>query len=222
MPSSSMRIIDSSSTTRTRLPASARVRPSSRPPISAPLASIVMRLSRARHAYLMLIPLLADSSSAEHEVNAAVDRSVGSSYRPAGIALKDFEARSPWPRFQQPMSSAWSSSWRCAGAASAIRRCCAPWTRCRASISSTPAFADNAYADQALPIACGQTISQPYVVAYMTEQLEVAAAAPRARNRHRLGLSGRGAVAAGARGGEHRALPHARRRRARPPQDARL
>src|SRR5438874_5880395 len=34
-------------------------------------------------------------------------------------------------------------------------------------------FADAAYADQALPIACGQTISQPYVVAYMTEQLDV-------------------------------------------------
>ncbi|MBI2716340.1 MAG: protein-L-isoaspartate(D-aspartate) O-methyltransferase [Rhizobiales bacterium] len=32
-------------------------------------------------------------------------------------------------------------------------------------------FTDIAYADQALPIACGQTISQPYVVAYMTEQL---------------------------------------------------
>ena len=30
-----------------------------------------------------------------------------------------------------------------------------------------------AYADRALPIACGQTISQPYVVAYMTEQLAV-------------------------------------------------
>jgi protein-L-isoaspartate(D-aspartate) O-methyltransferase len=30
-----------------------------------------------------------------------------------------------------------------------------------------------AYADQALPIDCGQTISQPYVVAYMTEQIEV-------------------------------------------------
>jgi protein-L-isoaspartate(D-aspartate) O-methyltransferase len=30
-----------------------------------------------------------------------------------------------------------------------------------------------AYADQALPISCGQTISQPYVVAYMTEQLDV-------------------------------------------------
>jgi protein-L-isoaspartate(D-aspartate) O-methyltransferase len=37
-----------------------------------------------------------------------------------------------------------------------------------------PAQAESAYADQALPIACGQTISQPYVVAYMTEQLEVA------------------------------------------------
>jgi protein-L-isoaspartate(D-aspartate) O-methyltransferase len=34
-------------------------------------------------------------------------------------------------------------------------------------------FAESAYADQALPIACGQTISQPYVVAYMTELLEV-------------------------------------------------
>ncbi|MBV9348904.1 MAG: protein-L-isoaspartate(D-aspartate) O-methyltransferase [Pseudolabrys sp.] len=32
-----------------------------------------------------------------------------------------------------------------------------------------------AYADHALPICCGQTISQPYVVAYMTEQLEIAA-----------------------------------------------
>jgi protein-L-isoaspartate(D-aspartate) O-methyltransferase len=31
-----------------------------------------------------------------------------------------------------------------------------------------------AYQDQALPIACGQTISQPYVVAYMTELLELA------------------------------------------------
>jgi protein-L-isoaspartate(D-aspartate) O-methyltransferase len=36
-----------------------------------------------------------------------------------------------------------------------------------------PEYGDSAYADQALPIACGQTISQPYVVAYMTEQLDV-------------------------------------------------
>src|SRR5919112_176226 len=37
----------------------------------------------------------------------------------------------------------------------------------------TAQFADSAYSDQALPIACGQTISQPYLVAYMTEQLDV-------------------------------------------------
>jgi protein-L-isoaspartate(D-aspartate) O-methyltransferase len=36
-----------------------------------------------------------------------------------------------------------------------------------------PGYLDAAYADHALPIACGQTISQPYVVAYMTERLEV-------------------------------------------------
>ncbi len=36
-----------------------------------------------------------------------------------------------------------------------------------------PAFVEIAYADQALPISCGQTISQPYVVAYMTEQLRL-------------------------------------------------
>ena len=34
-------------------------------------------------------------------------------------------------------------------------------------------FADSAYGDHALPISCGQTISQPYVVAYMTELLAV-------------------------------------------------
>jgi len=36
-----------------------------------------------------------------------------------------------------------------------------------------PEHAPAAYADHALPIACGQTISQPYVVAYMSEQLGV-------------------------------------------------
>jgi protein-L-isoaspartate(D-aspartate) O-methyltransferase len=36
-----------------------------------------------------------------------------------------------------------------------------------------PGGGNRAYADQALPIECGQTISQPYVVAYMTEQLQV-------------------------------------------------
>jgi protein-L-isoaspartate(D-aspartate) O-methyltransferase len=36
-----------------------------------------------------------------------------------------------------------------------------------------PEDVDAAYADQALPIDCGQTISQPYLVAYMTERLAV-------------------------------------------------
>jgi protein-L-isoaspartate(D-aspartate) O-methyltransferase len=35
------------------------------------------------------------------------------------------------------------------------------------------AFADHAYQDIALPIECGQTISQPFVVAFMTERLEL-------------------------------------------------
>jgi protein-L-isoaspartate(D-aspartate) O-methyltransferase len=38
-----------------------------------------------------------------------------------------------------------------------------------------PDCVEAAYDDHALPIACGQTISQPYVVAYMTEQLSVQA-----------------------------------------------
>jgi len=35
------------------------------------------------------------------------------------------------------------------------------------------AFSDHAYQDIALPIECGQTISQPFVVAFMTEKLEL-------------------------------------------------
>jgi protein-L-isoaspartate(D-aspartate) O-methyltransferase len=36
-----------------------------------------------------------------------------------------------------------------------------------------PSFQPMAYADQALPIACGQTISQPFVVALMTDRLKL-------------------------------------------------
>src|ERR1700674_4307615 len=36
-----------------------------------------------------------------------------------------------------------------------------------------PADRVDAYRDSALGIACGQTISQPFVVAYMTEQLQL-------------------------------------------------
>jgi protein-L-isoaspartate(D-aspartate) O-methyltransferase len=34
-------------------------------------------------------------------------------------------------------------------------------------------FVHEAYSDQALPITCGQTISQPFIVAYMTDRLKV-------------------------------------------------
>ncbi len=35
------------------------------------------------------------------------------------------------------------------------------------------AFREHSWSDTALPISCGQTISQPYIVAYMTEALEL-------------------------------------------------
>ena len=53
-------------------------------------------------------------------------------------------------------------------------------TRVLAAIERVPreifvdrAFDSQAYEDQSLPIECGQTISQPFVVAYMTEKLRV-------------------------------------------------
>ncbi|MDX2264454.1 MAG: protein-L-isoaspartate(D-aspartate) O-methyltransferase [Hyphomicrobiales bacterium] len=40
-----------------------------------------------------------------------------------------------------------------------------------------PDLGDEAYADEALRIGCGQTISQPFIVAYMTEALDLGDAA---------------------------------------------
>jgi protein-L-isoaspartate(D-aspartate) O-methyltransferase len=39
--------------------------------------------------------------------------------------------------------------------------------------TSRPALLDHAYSDKALPIGAGQTISQPYTVAFQSEQLEI-------------------------------------------------
>ncbi|MFP4002644.1 MAG: protein-L-isoaspartate(D-aspartate) O-methyltransferase [Alphaproteobacteria bacterium] len=41
------------------------------------------------------------------------------------------------------------------------------------SLFVTEHFSASAWENRALPIECGQTISQPYVVAFMTEQLQV-------------------------------------------------
>ncbi len=53
-------------------------------------------------------------------------------------------------------------------------------TRVLAAIERTPrekfvppSFHTQAYLDNSLPIECGQTISQPFIVAYMTEKLQV-------------------------------------------------
>ncbi len=53
-------------------------------------------------------------------------------------------------------------------------------TRVLAAIERTPrekfvpqTFQTEAYQDSSLPIECGQTISQPFIVAYMTEKLKV-------------------------------------------------
>ena len=45
--------------------------------------------------------------------------------------------------------------------------------RCRREVFVDTPFEHAAYDNTALPIACGQTISQPFVVAYATEALEV-------------------------------------------------
>lgn len=39
--------------------------------------------------------------------------------------------------------------------------------------TARPALLDHAYSDKALPIGAGQTISQPYTVAFQTEQLQI-------------------------------------------------
>ncbi len=79
-----------------------------------------------------------------------------------------------------------------------------------------PADRHNAYRDSALGIACGQTISQPFVVAYMTEQLQL-------QRHHRVLEIGTGSGYQAAilsrlcrAGPDDRAVPDARRHRPGP------
>ena len=51
-------------------------------------------------------------------------------------------------------------------------------------------FAERAYEDMPLPIACGQTISQPSVVGLMTQALEVVARTNLQRLGHQPALGG--------------------------------
>ena len=52
-----------------------------------------------------------------------------------------------------------------------MQRCCVPCAPFRANVSCPATSAALAYDDGALPIGKGQTISQPYIVARMTEAL---------------------------------------------------
>ena len=97
----------------------------------------------------------------------------------------------------------------------AIRRSWPRWARSRASASCRPDLIERAYADGALAIGGGQTISQPYIVARMTEsrseahrpgrQPGGATAAASPRDRHRLGLPGGDPGPDGRDRGDHRA-----------------
>ena len=64
-----------------------------------------------------------------------------------------------------------------------------------------------AYADAALPIGHGQTISQPYMVARIAEALGLAGEREGARRRHRLRLPGGGARRARRRGAHVERIP---------------
>ncbi len=65
-------------------------------------------------------------------------------------------------------------------------------------------YREASYQDSPLPIGESQTISQPYIVALMSELLEVKTGRQGARDRHRLRLSSRGARGHGGGGLHHR------------------
>ena len=71
------------------------------------------------------------------------------------------------------------------------------------------------YMDRPIPIGHGSTISQPYIVALMTELAAVPRGRHRARNRHRLRLPGRDPGAAHPQGVHRRDRAAARRQRRR-------
>ena len=57
--------------------------------------------------------------------------------------------------------------------ARSIPRCCRRCGRCLATSSCRRMSAPHAYEDQPLPIGYGQTISQPFIVALMTDLLDL-------------------------------------------------
>ena len=56
-------------------------------------------------------------------------------------------------------------------AASSTKRCCRPFAAFHAIVLLKAKKPSYAYGDHPIPILCGQTVSQPYVVAYMLQKL---------------------------------------------------
>ena len=101
------------------------------------------------------------------------DRAVLSRRVRAMLDRMDRVRRPGWIRTAPATSE---RGWSSASCASAGSRTSASSRRCRGRLarrSSIGARGRFAYADEALPIASGQTISQPYIVARMTELLDV-------------------------------------------------
>ena len=80
-------------------------------------------------------------------------------------------------------------------AASAVLAAMAP--RAEAPVRAA-GVRERAYDNTPLPIGLGQTISQPFIVAYMTEMLPADARTHGAGDRHGVGLPGSGPGGAGA------------------------
>ena len=108
----------------------------------------------------------------------------------------------------------WSSG-SSARAASATSACSPRWRGCRASCSSRRRCATAPTRTRRCRSACGQTISQPYIVALICQELASRRRA-RARRRHRLGLPGGRARRARRRGAPIERLPELAERGARP------
>ena len=137
-----------------------------------------------------------------------------------GVALPAYDGGARQCRLTS--GRGWSSG-SSARAASTTSACSPRWGACRASSSSRRSCATRAYADAALPIGGGQTISQPYMVALHLR------ASSRCSGGERVldvgtGSGYQAAVLAelAARGALDRADPGARGARAREPRRGRL
>ena len=109
----------------------------------------------------------------------------------APIGSVDRRSRSSKRRSERNASRWCASKWR--SATSPTRACSRRCARYRGISSSRRRRGTKRYADRPLPIGNGQTISQPYIVAFMTRAAAVQPKDRLPRNRNWQRLPGRGA-----------------------------